>query len=331
MMNLPIVTTAIVIPARNEERRISDCLQALKPQLDALCMIVLVANNCTDGTIRAARNALCGPQLLVLECALAPEQGVGAARRMGFEVAMRAAPDLRALLTTDADCVAAPDWIAANLRHLRAFDAVCGAVTPMEEERDILRNMSANEGQNEAAYRALVQKFYALVYPEPHNPLPHHGEAPGASLAVSLQAYHAVGGFADRRTGEDRDLVRRIRQAGLLVRHASNVCVAASCRLTGRAPGGMAQALRDRLAGTDYRIDDGLPPTAWLLDHMRCGTLPMWPPELPEALRLRSRDLPAQIASLNALLATMSCGSGARSEDGVDNMKLAFTVEKPRL
>src|SRR5690606_18338666 len=194
-------------------------------------------------------------------------QGVGTARRIGCEAAARAAPALRNLMTTDADCIAAPDWIAANLRHLRRFDAVCGAVSPMAAESAILCDLPAEESQNEADYRVLVQRFYSLVYPEPHMPLPHHGEAPGASLAVTLQSYRSVGGFSDRRTGEDRDLARRLRRSGFRVRHASDVRVEASCRLTGRTPGGMAEALRDRLAGKCYRVNDALPPAAWLLAH----------------------------------------------------------------
>lgn len=300
------ITTAIVIPARNEAQRIGSCLRALEPQLDNTGLIVLVANNCTDATVHVARETLPGPRLLVLDCNLEADQGVGTARRLGCSMATRAAPDLQTLMTTDADCLPEPDWIASNLNHLHQVDAVCGAVFPIEEERSILCDMPVQQGQDEADYHALVLQFYALVYPEPHNPLPHHGGAPGASFAVALQAYAKVGGFSDLRTGEDRDLVRRLRQAGYLIRHAANVRVAASCRLTGRAPGGMAQALRDRLEGVAYRVDDALPPADWLRDCAHQGTLPMWPPQLPEWLRLRPQDLPEQILKLKALLQGMS-------------------------
>lgn len=299
------ITTAIIIPARNEARRIGACLEALAPQLGRTAMIVLVANNCTDDTVRAARGALRGPCLRIVDRTLAAGQGVGAARRLGCDIAARAAPQLRNLLTTDADCVPGPDWIAANLRHLAQVDAVCGAVSPLSGESAILARIPAEAVHDEAAYRALVLRFYARVHPEPHNPLPHHGDAPGASLAVTLEAYGKAGGFADRRTAEDRDLVRRLRQNGMRVRHADDVRVAASCRLTGRAPGGMAQTLRDRLAGQRYVVDEALPPAEWLLAEAGKGTLPMWPPELPSQLRLRPADLPGQIAALTAILEAM--------------------------
>lgn len=310
MSDLHRISTAVVIPARNEERRIGAALRALGPQLGENAIIVLVANNCTDDTVGAARTALPGTRLLVVECALEHGQGAGTARRLGCETAIRAALGLRALLTTDADCRVAPDWIAANLRHLAEVDAVCGAVSPLEEEAAILRLMPVEEGQNEALYRGLVQQFYALIHPEPHNPLPHHGEAPGASLGFTCAAYQRAGGFADRLTGEDRDLIRRLRLNGLRVRHASDVKVAASCRLTGRAPGGMAQALQDRLAGNGYRVDDALPPSEWLITQAREGTLPVWPPEVPESLCLLPADLPREIAALQALLQPMTRPEG---------------------
>ncbi|MEQ3626426.1 MAG: glycosyltransferase [Celeribacter sp.] len=314
---VPRVDTAIVIPARNEARRIGACLAALRGQLGPRDLVVLVANNCSDATVARARAALPESALHVVEVQLTQAQGVGTARKIGCAEAMRRAPGLRWLLNTDADCVAAPDWIAASRARLAQVDAVCGAVEPLPEDREILRGMPAEAGQNEANYRAMVLQFYQAIHPEPQNPLPHHGDAPGASLGIRREAYETVGGFGDRRTSEDRDLIRRVRQAGLRVVHADDVRVAASCRLTGRACGGMADALRDRLTGTDYMIDDALPPARWLADHAARGSLPVWPPELPSAQRLRAADLPAQIAALSRILAALAPGAApqARGEE----------------
>ncbi len=298
MIDFDRIETAVIVPARNEAQRIGSCMAALAPQLGATAIIVVVANNCSDGTAEAARRALPDGGLLVLEADLPAEQGVGAARRLGCAKARRRAPRLRWLLTTDADCVVAEDWLRTNLRHLEEVDAVCGSVVPLPSESRVLRRMPLEAGCREAEYRKLVLEFYALHLPEPHNPPGHHGDAPGASLAFSRSAYFEVGGFADLRTGEDRDLVRRMRRAGLRVRHASDVRVAASCRLIGRAPGGMAQALRHRLSEIDHRVDDALPPAAWLLDQTVRGALPPWPPEVPEMLRLRAAQLPEQISRL---------------------------------
>jgi len=82
------ITTAIVIPARNEARRIGACLAALQPQLTPACRVVLVANNCTDATVARARAALAEPQLQIITLKLEPGQGVGTARRIGCQAAL---------------------------------------------------------------------------------------------------------------------------------------------------------------------------------------------------------------------------------------------------
>ncbi len=296
------VLTAVVIPARNEERRIAACLAALDPQIGGDARVVLVANDCTDRTVAVARAAIPDTRLVIVDCVHLPGQGVGRARRTGSLLAMAAWPGLATVMTTDADCIVAADWVAANLRHLACVDAVCGAVDPIPEETSVLEGMPAVEGHNEAIYADLVRRFYHHHAPEACNPYPHHGEAAGASLSLRVPGLVAAGGFPDLLTGEDRHLVRELRRAGMSVRHAGDVRVQASCRLTGRAPGGMANALRVRLAGTDYLIDDGLPPVDMLCRMVARGSLDPWPPLLPDALRLRPADLPREIAALRMVL-----------------------------
>ncbi len=299
-------TSAVIIPARNEERRLPMCLAALSPQIGDDVLVVVVANNCTDGTAEAARQAI-GRSTEIVDCVLGPSQGVGEARQRGCLHALSLYPEVDALMTTDADCVVATDWIVNTLSHLHEVDAVCGRVEPMPDETAILAGMPVQEGTNEAIYRDLVLCFYDVLAPEMHNRYPHHGEASGASLACRVSAWKHVGGFGDLRTGEDRDLIRRMRENDLCIRHADDVRVQASCRLIGRAPGGMADTLRDRLQGVDYRVDEALPPVARLFEMARRGRLDSWPPDTPTTDRLRPADLPAQIARLTDFLA----GAGA--------------------
>jgi GT2 family glycosyltransferase len=301
-------TAAVVIPARNEARRLPACLSALLPQIGRDVLVVVVANNCTDATAAAARAVIPGESLVVIECTLDAAQGVGEARRRGCAHATRLHPDIALLLSTDADCITAPDWIARNREHLGEVDAVCGLVEPMPSECEVLRRMRTQTVEQEAAYRDLVLRFYDLFAPEPHNPYPHHGGAPGASMACRAAALRHVGNFADLRTGEDRDLIRRMRARGLRVRHASDVRVQASCRLTGRAPGGWADTLRHRLTEPDFLVDEGLPPVACLLDMAGRGALATWPPHLPDRDRLHPHDLPGEIALLRRVLARQELG-----------------------
>jgi len=298
-MTRPITKdTAIVIPARNEEARIGACLTALAGQGNA--MVILVVNNTTDRTGSVARDiaARFGLDLTVLERTLPSYAGVGTARRIGCDHALQTMPALRYLLTTDADCIVAPDWIARNLAHLQTVDAVCGKVDLIQAEADILDGMDPHLATLEGTYRALVQDIYARHAPGCADISGTHGEAAGASLALSKAAYLAVSGFAQVRCGEDRRIVRELRTASYKVRHADDVKVQASCRLTGRAVGGMSDALMARISGMDYLVDDCLPSANWLVRHAARKTLGPWSPHVPARFRLHVQDLPRHIEIL---------------------------------
>ncbi|MAM41202.1 MAG: hypothetical protein CL949_22465 [Erythrobacter sp.] len=291
---------AIIVPARNEADRITACLTALAGQSSARVRVILVVNNTTDDTADLACESAgrLGIDLSVVECTFASHEGVGTARRIGCDHALHTMPGLRTLLTTDADCVVAPDWIAQNLAHLENVDAVCGRITPLAPEAGILAGMDAQLGALEGSYRRLVQDVFARHVQGHAEIAGTHGEAAGASLAVTRSAYVMAGGFAPVKCGEDRRLVRALRRVGARVRHAGDVTVQASCRLTGRATGGMADALRARLGSADYLIDDCLPPADWLIRQVQCSRLGPWPMLVPARLRLNVRDLPRHIEML---------------------------------
>ena len=266
---------AIVIPARNEADRIETCLTALADQNPDRVTVILVVNNTSDATVRiaqavATRNAL---DLEILDQTLPAAHGVGLARRMGCDHALHLMPALAYLLTTDADCVVAPNWVSRSTFHLDQVDAVCGKVDLIEAESHVLSGMDSTCATNEGRYRHLVQDFYARHAPDCTSIRGTHGEAAGASLGFRKDAYLAVGGFAPARCGEDRQIIRNTRAAGHKVLHADDVNVRASCRLAGRAEGGMAEALLARITGGDYLIDDCLPKADWLVENATRGTL----------------------------------------------------------
>lgn len=307
---------AIIIPARNEEDRIADCLIALAGQCAPRVTVIAVVNNTTDRTSVTARNTAIqhNMDLTVLERALAPVQGVGTARSIGCDYAQHNMPDLRYLLTTDADCIVAPDWVTRNLAHLEMADAVCGKVDLIAEEASIIERMDQHFATLEGVYRKLVQETYARHAPGCADIHGTHGEAAGASLAFSKSAYLAVGGFAPIICGEDRLIVRALRTSGRKVRHAADVKVQASCRLVGRASGGMSDALKARISDRDYLIDDCLPPAEWLIRHASSNTLGPWPPHVPARLRLNVRDLPPHIELLERF---RSCATDVAQKEGV--------------
>lgn len=225
-----------VIPARDEAARLPTALAALsRDGVEAL----VVANGCGDETARLARR--CGATV-VETAALAG--GVGAARRLGMSAALAMRPDW--LITTDADCRLAPGTVSALRAALTRADAAFGRVVPDKEEFAALpptvRRHGALEDRRDGLH-ALIDGHLADC---PWNPVPCHGQSPGALIAFRPDAYVAAGGFAPIRCGEDRAMAEALIAKGSRVARPWDAVVHASCRLRGRAPGGMADTIAVR-------------------------------------------------------------------------------------
>lgn len=235
----PARPDVVVIPARDEEARVGRCVAAFAAQGVAA---LVVANGCADRTAEAARMA----GAAVLETA-AQEGGVGAARRAGMGLALERAPRVGMIATADADCRPGPGAMDVLRRALTRADAAFGRVVPDPEEFARLPRAVRAHGDLEDRRDALLAEIGAHAEPRAHDPMPRHGQAPGALMAFRPATYLAVGGFAPIRCAEDRDIARRLAQAGLRVAHPWDAVVIASCRLAGRAPGGMADTIAARV------------------------------------------------------------------------------------
>jgi len=102
-------TVSIVIPVKNEERYIVDCLQAVAGQTypAELVRVIVVDNGSTDSTRELVGSFVNGDrlQLVVME-----EGTIAAVRNFG---AAHAAGGIIAFL--DGDCVPAPDWLETGV------------------------------------------------------------------------------------------------------------------------------------------------------------------------------------------------------------------------
>jgi len=236
----------VCIPAHNEAAALPALIAALDRQTRPAKVLVL-ANNCSDGTAQAARMAAHRIDLRVEEVSLPTGRAnAGVARGLAMSAGAQWLNEIGGaggvLLSTDADTVPPPHWVAANLR---AFEAGCEAVggeirLPQDGVTQWVSLTRARVTRYWAAVRALSER----IDPVSHDPWPRHGDHTGASLALTLTAYEAAGGVPPIPTGEDNALVAAVERQGGRVRHDPDVWTAVSIREDGRAAGGMAAEMR---------------------------------------------------------------------------------------
>ncbi|SET84105.1 glycosyltransferase [Hymenobacter actinosclerus] len=255
----PALRASIIIPAKDEAEALPATLAALAAQtneqgqpLPTGCFEVLVlANNCTDGTAAAVRAfAATHPALAlyVAELTLPPaEAHVGRARRLLMDEAAhrleQAGQSGAAIISTDADTRVAPDWLAATLRELaRGTDAVAGRILMEETSRACpVRRCQLQD----ATYQLLRARLETQLDPQPHDPWPRHHQHFGASLAVTVAAYRQVGGLPVVPFLEDEALYQALLRHDLRVRHSPAVRVFTSGRQQGRVAVGLSWQLRE--------------------------------------------------------------------------------------
>jgi glycosyltransferase involved in cell wall biosynthesis len=254
----------IAVPVKDEEERIVACVASLANQIDvdlASVAVILLLNNCTDGT--AERIRALGPELpfavQLREVELpAPYANAGWARRLAMEAAAELVNADGLILTTDADTQVDCDWVAANQREIaRGVDAVAGYVMADPVELMDLPAAILERGSLEWEYQQLAAELEARADPQACDPWPRHNQNCGASAAITARAYRLIGGLPPRPVGEDRALFQSLRRLDGRIRHSLEVQVITSARIDGRALGGLSDAIRLR-GEPDHPCDEML-------------------------------------------------------------------------
>ncbi|MES2280178.1 MAG: glycosyltransferase family 2 protein [Pseudomonadota bacterium] len=209
----------IIVPARDEEERIEDCVQSLitaasVPGLAGEAVqIIVVLDACSDRTGTLARSL--GARTIDIR-----SNNVGLARQTGAKAALAAGA--RWLAFTDADSVVSPDWLTAQIA-LEA-DAVCGTIAI----------------EDWGAYGERMHRHFELTYTDKDG----HSHIHGANLGVSAQAYATAGGFLGLETGEDVALIDALQAIGARIAWSRAPRVVTSVRPNFRAPGGFGATLQ---------------------------------------------------------------------------------------
>jgi glycosyltransferase involved in cell wall biosynthesis len=223
---MELAKVVVVVPAHNEMERLPRCLRALGTA--ALCvtvpvLTVVVLDATDDGSDRLVGQF--GPDVHFVTV---DAGNVGAARAAGFVYARTECgsvdPARTWYATTDADSVVPADWL---LRMTESnADMVLGVVRVADWKH----------------HSASVVRRYLRAY---HSKGRSHNHIHGANMGFRGDAYWAVVGFRARPTGEDVEVVDRFEAAGLRIHRDATLSVVTSGRGDGRAPGGLANHLRE--------------------------------------------------------------------------------------
>ncbi len=255
----------VIIPARDEADALPATLAALAAQTDLADRplppdsfeIIVLANNCTDGTAAvvrrfAARHPAWAIHVASLYLAV-PDAHVGRARRLLMDEACQRLLGLGRfnglIVSTDADTRVAPDWLAATQAEIAAgADAVGGRILldPKALATEPAAAGSVRHTQlRDAAYHLLCARLEARLDPQAADPWPRHHQHFGASLALTARAYRRVGGLPVLRYLEDEALCQQLRRHDLRLRHSPRVVVYTSPRQWGRVEVGLSWQLRE--------------------------------------------------------------------------------------
>jgi GT2 family glycosyltransferase len=194
-----VAPVAVIIPHRNDTRRLGRCLDALRPQVGRGVEVVVVDNGSTE-PLDAVRTGWPGLRIVT-----EPQPGAAHARNRGV-----AETGAARLFFLDCDCVPAPDWLATALRVAERGDLVGGTVTVFDET---------------PPPRSGAEAFETVFAFDNRGYIARQGFSVTANLLTTRRVFETVGGF---RAGlsEDLDWCRRATAAGFRLVHEDSLRVA---------------------------------------------------------------------------------------------------------
>lgn len=191
---------SVVIPARNEEKFIVECLQALQYQTLSPDEIIVVDNGSTDQTAKLAMDM--GARLV-----WCPTPGVAVARQAGLEAATG-----DWVATTDADSRPVAGWLEALRPHMENSVALYGPLR-------MFGLPAWQEELTELGYGVFLKMMRLLGRPN----------LAAANMAFHRQTALELGGYPIVEAAEDVMLGLRLKAVGP-VRYVRDALVLTSAR-----------------------------------------------------------------------------------------------------
>lgn len=212
-----VPAVAVVVPAHNEERLITDTLRALDRQRFSSVVhrhvlhgyrVIVVDNASTDGTADVVRSFIDAGTSVPMELVSEPEKGTGCAADTGVRRAIHLGASFVA--RTDADTLPAPDWLANIVAPLLDGYRLVGG-----------RVQARSDGGTSAtvfnAVGALWRVGHAVEWARTRRAAPHERRSfavVGNNMAIDAEMYEQSGGFPRTRiedAHEDEVLHQRVR------------------------------------------------------------------------------------------------------------------------
>jgi glycosyltransferase involved in cell wall biosynthesis len=212
---------SVIVPARNEEASLADCLRTLTAESGSNFEIIVVDDHSTDGTRAIAESF----PVRVITADPLPEGWTGKcnAAWSGAKIAQG-----QWLLFTDADTKHTPSSIATGLQEAQASSADLLSYSPKQEVGTLAERVLMP-----LIFAELATKYPPKEVSDPNFPV---AAANGQYLLIRREAYDAIGGHAAVATAilEDVELAKRAKQAGCnLCFHFSDVVSARMYRSFG--------------------------------------------------------------------------------------------------
>ena len=231
----------VVVPARNEEDLIGPCLEALATQIGVGPLdyeVLLILDRCTDETEARARETAAVYPRLRLHLLYGPGEGSGPARRVGMDAACARLFEVGRpeglIACTDADTVAAPDWLAAQLKAVSEGAKAIGGRIELADDGTLPEHVSLRHAE-----QGRLRHERLLSDPDTKGET-QHWQFSGASLGLGAEVYREIGGLEPLAALEDEGLERVLIGRHIPIERLLSVRVTTSPRLVGRASRGLS-------------------------------------------------------------------------------------------
>jgi glycosyltransferase involved in cell wall biosynthesis len=195
------VEVSVIVPARNEEANLANCLRSLVGQQGVNYELIVVDDHSTDRTREIAQNF----PVQVIDADLLPVAWSGKCNACW--TGAKAAKG-KWLLFTDADTRHSPVSIVTGLREAQEHGAAMLSYSPRQEVHSL-----AERALMPVIFAELAATFRPKDVSDPASPA---AAANGQYLLIRRDVYEAVGGHASvaRAILEDVELARRVKGAG---------------------------------------------------------------------------------------------------------------------